>query len=114
MMKRLIGGAALAGVLALGGAAAAEPERAGAARRDGAVKKAPAEKTRAQRPPARKPPAGQVPVKSFNFDGDAIDGERNRPDGTTVFGLQGVRHPSLIRVRGDFLREIARAAERID
>lgn len=53
------------------------------------------------------------PVKDFDFTGDNIDGRRQLPDGTTLFGLPSARHGSLIQLRGDFLPEITRAAERL-
>ena len=49
----------------------------------------------------------------FDFTGDNIDGDRIRPDGTTIFGLRAARHGSLIRLRGDFLREIVKTGERL-
>ena len=49
----------------------------------------------------------------FDFTGDNIDGDRIRPDGTTIFGLRTARHGSLIRLRGDFLREIVKTGERL-
>lgn len=57
-------------------------------------------------PPARK-------VRTYDFEGDAIDGDRVRPDGTTIFGLRAARHGSLIHLRGDFVREIVKTAERL-
>ncbi|HLU67558.1 MAG TPA: hypothetical protein VKZ63_14850 [Kofleriaceae bacterium] len=82
----------------------------------GAPAAAQPEKPRARATARPKKPTGPTrpPTRSYEFDGDAIDGTRNRPDGTTLFGLKGARHPSLIQLRGHFLPEIARAAERID
>ena len=66
---------------------------------------------------ARKPAevAGKnaKPVKKYDFTGDNIDGQRQMPDGTTVFGVPNLEHQSLIRLRADFLPEITRAAEHI-
>ena len=58
-------------------------------------------------------PAPAKPVKSYDFTGDDIDGQRIRPDGTTLFGLRRVPHGSLIQLRGDFIPEIARSAEKL-
>jgi len=58
------------------------------------------------------PVAKKKPV-FFDFTGDNIDGDRIRPDGTTIFGLRAARHGSLIRLRGDFLREIVKTGERL-
>jgi hypothetical protein len=104
-MTRRIITAAIAAIAAaaVGGIAAAQPEGRQKAPR-GERRGAPAERVKAPLPPAR----------SYEFDGDAIDGDRQRPDGTTVFGVKGVKHPSLIRLRPHFLPEILRAAERVD
>ena len=58
-------------------------------------------------------PAGKKKPVFFDFTGDNIDGDRIRPDGTTIFGLRAARHGSLIRLRGDFLREIVKTGERL-
>ena len=58
-------------------------------------------------------PAGKKKAVYFDFTGDSIDGDRIRPDGTTIFGLRAARHGSLIRLRGDFLREIVKTGERL-
>jgi hypothetical protein len=51
-------------------------------------------------------------MRTFDFEGDAIDGSRIAPDGFTLFGLPRAQaHGSLIRLRGDFLPEITRSAE---
>ena len=60
---------------------------------------------------AQAAPAAQKPVKSYDFLGDQIDGDKVMPDGTTVFGLPDSKRPSLIRLRGDFVKEITRSAE---
>jgi len=59
------------------------------------------------------PSAQRPPVKSYDFAADAIDGTRIQPDGTTLFGLRRPRFSSLIDVRGDFLREVVRSADRL-
>lgn len=56
-------------------------------------------------------PKANKKAKNFDFTGDEIDAERIRPDGTAIFGLQGVGHKSLIRLRSEFIAEIARSAE---
>ncbi len=62
--------------------------------------------------PARQAPAAKK-TKYFDFTGDNIDGDRVLPDGTTIFGLKAARHGSLIKLRGDFVREIVKTAERL-
>ena len=68
-----------------------------------------------QAAPASAPqqPSGKKKAVFFDFTGDNIDGDRIRPDGTTIFGLRSARHGSLIRLRGDFLREIVKSGERL-
>lgn len=95
MMKRI---AALAFLAAFTATAAAQPKNR-PARRALAGKKA--------------TPPGKEKVKYYDFTGDNIDGERIRPDGTTIFGLTAARHGSLIKLRGDFVREIMKSAERL-
>ncbi len=58
-------------------------------------------------------PAGKKKPVFFDFTGDNIDGDRIRPDGTTIFGLRAAHHGSLIELRGDFLHEIVKTAERL-
>lgn len=69
--------------------------------------KAAAAQSATTQPAARKKPV------FFDFTGDEIDGDRIRPDGTTIFGLRAARHGSLIELRGDFLREIVKTGERL-
>jgi len=72
-------------------------------------------KSNKQAAPASAPqqPSGKKKPVFFDFTGDNIDGDRIRPDGTTIFGLRSARHGSLIRLRGDFLREIVKSGERL-
>lgn len=63
---------------------------------------------------AKAQPAAQKATKNYDFLGDEIDGDKIMPDGTTVFGLPDAKRPSLIKLRGDFVKEIARSAESID
>ncbi len=71
-------------------------------------------KTRpARRAVQAKESAAPKKVKYFDFTGDNIDGDRILPDGTTIFGLKAVRHGSLIKLRGDFVREIVKTAEKL-
>lgn len=70
------------------------------------------QKNRATAPAQPAPAARKKPVL-YDFTGDEIDGDRIRPDGTTIFGLRSARHGSLIRLRGDFVREIVKSAERL-
>ena len=58
--------------------------------------------------------ASAKPIRTYEFVPDQVDGDRIRPDGTTIFGLRQVRHGSLIRLRGDFLREIVQSAEHVE
>ena len=62
---------------------------------------------------AQPQPGGKKKAVFFDFTGDNIDGDRIRPDGTTIFGLRATRHGSLIKLRGDFLREIVKSGERL-
>ena len=89
---------ALAVVAALAAPAAAQPKAKPGARQG--------------RNATTQPAAKKKPV-FFDFTGDNIDGDRIRPDGTTIFGLRAARHGSLIRLRGDFLREIVKTGERL-
>ena len=50
-------------------------------------------------------------VKDYDFMADEIDGDRVRPDGTSIFGIQNLQHSSLIRLRSHFIDEIMRTAE---
>jgi hypothetical protein len=90
--------ATLALLLSLTATAAAGPTRNSAPRK--------------ARPAAAAQPAPK-PAKSYDFLADEIDGDRIQPDGTTVFGLPDAKRPSLIELRGDFVREIARSAEQL-
>lgn len=51
------------------------------------------------------------PAKNYDFLADDIDGQRVRPDDTTIFGIKNVKHTSLIRLREHFINEIVRSAE---
>jgi len=92
-------------ILALAVALAAAPAPAAA---DPAPRATAPKRTGVPHAPRRK-----VPIRTYSFTGDALDGSRVRPDGSTLFGLRGARHSSLIELRGDFLREMARTAERV-
>ena len=70
-------------------------------------------RARQGRPAAAPQPVAKKKPVFFDFTGDNIDGDRIRPDGTTIFGLRAARHGSLIRLRGDFLREIVKTGERL-
>lgn len=97
--------AALAIALAIAAPAAAQPRaRPRPAARAGAKKATAA---------AAITPAGKKKPVFFDFTGDSIDGDRIRPDGTTIFGLRDAHHGSLIELRGDFLREIVKTGERL-
>lgn len=73
----------------------------------------PTARARSHAKPAAAPARAHRHARSYNFTGDTLDARRIAPDGTTIFGLRGPAQPSLIHLRGDFLREIARSAESI-
>jgi hypothetical protein len=60
---------------------------------------------------APKKAAAKKKAKNFDFTGDEIDASRIRPDGTAIFGLEGLSHKSLIRIRSEFIGEIVKSAE---
>ncbi len=93
----------LAGIVAGAAPAAAEPP----------ARRAAPPRPRAAVTPARRAAPRKPPVKTYDFTADAIDGDRIQPDGSTIFGLRGARFPSLIDLRGDFLHEITRSADRV-
>jgi hypothetical protein len=90
---------ALAIVATLAATAGAQPKPARRARPAAAAKKESAA------PPKK--------ARFYDFTGDNIDGDRIRPDGTTIFGLNAARHGNLIKLRGDFVREIVKSADRL-
>ncbi|MEZ4362318.1 MAG: hypothetical protein R3B48_19165 [Kofleriaceae bacterium] len=55
--------------------------------------------------------SGAGKVKRYDFDGDTIDGDLIRPEGTTVSARDGADYGSLIRIRKDFIPEIIKSAE---
>lgn len=60
----------------------------------------------------KKPPAGdKAKVKVYDFSGDTIDGDRIRPEGSSVDARDFAKHSSLIRIRKDFIPEILKSAE---
>ncbi len=50
-------------------------------------------------------------VKSYDFSGDTIEGDLQRPDNTLVDAGGVMQFSSLIRIRKDFIAEIIKAAE---
>lgn len=50
-------------------------------------------------------------VKVYDFSGDTIDGDRIRPEGSSVDARDFAKHSSLIRIRKDFIPEIIKSAE---
>jgi hypothetical protein len=50
-------------------------------------------------------------VKVYDFDGDTIDGDLVKPEGSTVDARDFGNHASLIRIRKDFIPEIIKSAE---
>lgn len=60
----------------------------------------------------KKAPAGDKgKVKVYDFSGDTIDGDRIRPEGSSVDARDFAKHSSLIRIRKDFIPEILKSAE---
>lgn len=55
--------------------------------------------------------AADQKVKTYDFSGDAIDGELLKPDGDMVDTRVFASHSSLIRIRKDFVKEILKSAE---
>lgn len=90
---------------------------AGPAKSKGARKVAPAKvaKTvsKGKKDSAKPDTGAPKKAKSYNFEGDDIDGDRLRDDGTTIFGLPSAKHTSLIRLREHFLPEITKSADRL-
>ena len=54
---------------------------------------------------------GSGKVKVYDFDGDTIDGDLVKPEGSTVDARDFGNHASLIRIRKDFIPEIIKSAE---
>lgn len=54
---------------------------------------------------------GSGKVKVYDFDGDTIDGDLIKPEGSTVDARDFGNHASLIRIRKDFIPEIIKSAE---
>ena len=55
--------------------------------------------------------ANKGKVKVYDFDGDTIDGDLIKPEGSTVDARDFGNHASLIRIRKDFIPEIIKSAE---
>lgn len=71
-----------------------------------------ASKSKASKKREATPTRASLPkTKNYNYLADEIDGSRNLPDHTTVFGRPDARHDSLIRLRTDFIAEILRSAD---
>ena len=51
--------------------------------------------------------------KFYDFSGDDIDGELDRPDHDFIDSANLVEHTSLIKIRTDFIKEIIKSAEDI-
>lgn len=54
---------------------------------------------------------GNGKVKVYDFDGDTIDGDLVKPEGSTVDARDFGNHASLIRIRKNFIPEIIKSAE---
>ncbi len=50
-------------------------------------------------------------AKHYEFEADTLEGDIARPMSDTVTGRVEPKHPSLIRVRTAFVREIVKSAE---
>jgi hypothetical protein len=50
-------------------------------------------------------------VKVYDFEGDTIDGDLIKPEGSTVDARDFGKHASLIRIRKNFIPEIIKSAE---
>jgi hypothetical protein len=98
--------ALLVGALAAPAAAQAKPEPPAATKATKTTKAKTTKPTRTTRPR----PAPQR-VKEYDFTGDELEGDIQRPDGTDITGRRGATFTSLIKVRTHFLREIGKAAE---
>ena len=61
-------------------------------------------------PKGGKKPA-KAEVKTYDFDGDTLEGDLIKPDGTSVDVRDFGNHGSLIRIRKDFIDEIIKSAE---
>lgn len=65
----------------------------------------------AQPGPAPKQPAKKVPVQHVTFTPSDVDGEFERPGGTTVFGRPKAKFDRLFGVRQDFNDALRRSAD---
>ena len=65
----------------------------------------------AQPAPKGKGKAPKAEVKTYDFDGDTLEGDLLKPDGTSVDVRDFGGHDSLIRIRKDFIDEIIKSAE---
>lgn len=54
---------------------------------------------------------GKAEVKTYDFEGDTLEGDLIKPDGTSVDVRDFGNHGSLIRIRKDFIDEILKSAE---
>jgi hypothetical protein len=57
----------------------------------------------------KKPAAGKV--KTYDFEGDTIEGDLIKPEGSNVDVRDFGKQSSLIRIRKDFIPEIIKSAE---
>ena len=61
--------------------------------------------------PAGKGKGAKAEVKTYDFEGDTLEGDLIKPDGTSVDVRDFGNHGSLIRIRKDFIDEILKSAE---
>jgi hypothetical protein len=63
--------------------------------------------------PAKEPPHEEVvqPTRHYDFDDDVVEGGLQNPDGEVVATRLPSKHPSLIKLRDDFLPELVKSAE---
>ena len=70
-----------------------------------------AQKKPKDKPVAKGSDAGYQKEKSYNFDGDNIEGDLVKQDGDFVETRNFAVHTSLIKIRDNFIKEIVKSAE---
>jgi hypothetical protein len=91
--------------------AGAGSRKAGGKSKSSKSAKAPSKSGKGSKKSAGEANDARKKAKNYDFTADEIDGDRVRPDGTTIFGVQSTRHASLIRLRQHFIPEIVKSAE---
>ena len=62
-------------------------------------------------PPRPQPAPVHPAVQHFDFDGDQVEGEIQRPDGDVIPGARKTRHQSLIEIPRDFVPAVVKSVE---